>query len=143
MYKVFRNLHFNFSFNSVSSKIRPVFLSTYKQIDAAKENGQTNPLFALLQLRNLQGEAFLARWKSLREEWSNAKAREDAFFDQELGHRWDLSDPQQAATWTRTGNGTATQASPPGSFSVLASGDRIIDNVHEGGIFTHGISCLL
>ena len=111
-----------------------------KQIDAAKENGQTNPLFALQQLRNLQGEAFLARWKSLREEWSNAKAREDAFFDQELGHRWDLSDPQQAATWTRTGNGTATQASPPGSFSVLASGDRIIDNVHEGGIFTHGIS---
>ena len=29
-----------------------------KQIDAAKENGQTNPLFALQQLRNLQGEAF-------------------------------------------------------------------------------------
>ena len=111
-----------------------------QQIDAAKDNAQNNPLYELQQLRNLEGDAFQNRWQELVGQWKAAQQQEADFFAQDLGRRWDLSDPQQAAEWTRTGNGTVTQVSSPGSFSVLAAGDQIIDNVHEGGIFTHGLS---
>ncbi len=111
-----------------------------KQIEAAKENSQTSPLFEFQQLQSLEGEELSSRWKELQQQWMAARQKEQDFFAQDLGRRWDLSDPTQAAEWIKTGNGTHHQISAPGSFSVLVSGEQILDNIHEGGIYTHGLS---
>ncbi len=111
-----------------------------QQIEAAKDNANTSPLYEFQQLRGLQGDSLGARWKELQDEWKAAKLKEDNFFAQDLGQRWDLGDPQQAAEWVKTGNGSLHEVSAPGMFSVLVDGDQIIDNIHEGGIYTHGLS---
>ncbi len=110
------------------------------QIDAAKDNADTNPLFEFEQLQSLEDEALQTRWNALQEEWQAAKQKEEDFFAQDLGQRWDLSVPEQAAEWITTGNGTLHQVSAAGMFSVLVDGEQIIDNIHEGGIYTHGLS---
>ena len=111
-----------------------------KQIESAKDNANTNPLYEFQQLRGLEGDALQTRWKQLQDEWKTVKQKQDTFFAQDLGQRWDLGDPKQAAEWVKTGNGSLHEVSAPGMFSVLVDGDQIIDNIHEGGIYTHALS---
>jgi len=111
-----------------------------EQIEAAKEQVNTSPLFEFQQLQGLEGDELQARWAQLRNDWQAAQDKEEAFYALDFVQRWDLSDPQQAAEWVTTGNGSLHQVSPAGMFSVLVDGDQIVDNIHEGGIYTHGLS---
>ncbi len=111
-----------------------------EQIEAAKEQANTSPLFEFQQLQGLQGDALQTRWTQLQNDWQASIDKEKAFYAQDFGQRWDLSDPQQAAEWVTTGNGSLHQVSPAGMFSILVDGEQIVDNIHEGGLYTHGLS---
>ncbi len=51
-------------------------------------------------------------------------------------HFWDL----RTEKWFTDGNGIRQGATAPGEFSIALEGDRVISNLHPGGIFTDLIS---
>ncbi len=98
-----------------------------------------HPLHAWAALRGKTGEAFDAGWKELAGYW---KRELDARREFNRGHfrkGWDLRAGDSGA-WLHHGTGVTGKPSQPGEFFIPIQGDRAVNGVYPGGVYTHLIS---
>jgi hypothetical protein len=96
-----------------------------------------HPLHVWAKLGRETGAAFAAGWRELAEYW---KRELDARREYNRGHFrtvWDL----RTDRWPiHHGTGVTGKASPPGEFFIPISGERVVNGVYPGGVYTHLIS---
>ena len=105
--------------------------------DARCEPG--SPLAAWVRLAGREGEEFRQEWAALREEWETRVRTDRAFNRKHFRVRWDLSGPDYGE-WIGHGSGLPPKPSPPGEFAVAAGGERILNGIYPGGVYTHLLS---
>jgi hypothetical protein len=104
-----------------------------------KQNRQTLPLGAWVLLRDAKPESFpqriagfLAETRKLKE--ANRKSIAAAEF------YVDLREGKRGTDWYASGNGTAAEVSPAGSFALRSDGKQAMRAIYPRGIYTHLIS---
>ncbi len=106
-------------------------------VEARCEPG--SPLAAWVRLAGKDGDGFRQEWAALQEEW-NARIRAGKAFNREhFQVRWDLSGPGYGE-WIGHGAGLPAEPSRPGEFPVAADGNRVLNGIYPGGVYTHLVS---
>ena len=98
-----------------------------------------SPLAAWVRLAGKEGAEFRQEWASLKEEWDTRVRTDRAFNREHFQVRWDLSGPDYGE-WIGHGSGLPPEPSPPGEFAVAAAGERILNGIYPGGVYTHLLS---
>jgi len=78
-------------------------------------------------------------WATLQESLRTSRERLAARNSHTYQHYWSLSGPD-ADAWFMDGPGLAGDPSAPGAFQVLPEGDRILDSILPGGVYSHLLS---
>ncbi|MEK6233096.1 MAG: DUF1553 domain-containing protein [Planctomycetales bacterium] len=95
--------------------------------------------------RRLREEAktpdrFAAAWSRIAKQWQDQADAVKQHRDREYAKRWTLGSQNDYDSWFREGNGLPDRAAAAGEFSVSLDGDRIVQNIHPSGAFTHATS---
>ena len=98
-----------------------------------------SPLAAWVRLAGREDDEFRQEWAALKEEWDTRVRTGRAFNREHFRVRWDLSGPDYEE-WIGHGSGLPPKPSPPGEFAVAAGGERILNGIYPGGVYTHLLS---
>ena len=108
-------------------------------IEGAKEN--KNPLHAWYKLRTTNGEEFAKKWRQLAEEFAQSQKALKELKARNYSKRWQFgSDAASLNSWVIDGNGLDGSVAKPGAFRVLPNGDRVVDAILPGGVYSHLLS---
>ena len=110
-----------------------------ERIDGAKDS--KDPLHAWHKLRLAKGEDFTKAWRQLAGDFVQSQKALDAQRERSYAQRWQLGrDAAALGSWVLDGNGIDGSVAKPGSFRVLPSGDRVVDAILPGGVYSHLLS---
>ena len=98
-----------------------------------------SPLAAWVRLAGKGDVDFRQEWIALKAEWDSRVRTDRAFNREHFKVRWDLSGPDYGE-WIGHGSGLPPKPAPPGEFSVAAGGERILNGIYPGGVYTHLLS---
>ena len=111
---------------------------------AAAEEASATPadgsaLDAWRKLAAVDPDDFPGAWQALGAHWEAEIAERERFNAAHFELAWDLSGPDYAQT---IGHGTGRPPVPsqPGEFAVERRGDRLLNGIHPGGVYTHLLS---
>ena len=107
-------------------------------VDDATRREALSPLYPWLELRELDGEAFTARWNELAAAF---RASRESLEKRNATYKrhWALGGTQ-AREWHPHGNGLQDGPVAAGEFSIPPTGDRVVDGVYPAGVYTHLLS---
>ncbi|MFI4877084.1 MAG: DUF1549 domain-containing protein [Blastopirellula sp. JB062] len=104
-----------------------------------KQPHLSDPLGVWLLLKNETPEKLPARIKALSAQFARLK-KERAESIANATVYLDLKDQTNRSRWNATGNSSAGEASPAGSFAMRPDGDKALLAIYPSGIYTHLIS---
>ncbi len=78
-------------------------------------------------------------WEDLRAHWDAELAERERFNHEHFEVAWDLAGADYAAT-VGHGLGRPDAPSPPGEFAIERRGDRLLNGIYPGGVYTHLLS---
>ena len=99
---------------------------------------QDSPLQVWNELRDKQGDAFHATWRNLLDRGRETTQAHEKF-NQEKFEIWDLTGDDYEA-WVGHGSGLPDEPAGAGEFRVLHEGDRVVEGLYPGGVYTHLLS---
>ena len=99
---------------------------------------QDSPLQVWNELRNKRGDALRASWRNLLDRGRETTQAHEKF-NQEKFEIWDLTGDDYDK-WVGHGSGLPEKPSGAGEFRVLHEGDRVIEGLYPGGVYTHLLS---
>jgi len=97
------------------------------------------PLDAWSRFAALPADKWDAEWSKLIETAKNESKRQTDFCAQDAFLRWDMRGAEMKQ-WVAEGAGLIQGASPPGEFSILVNGDRVVSQILPTGTYSHLIS---
>lgn len=92
-----------------------------------------------LRLRELDGESFVAGWQQQEQVYRQSSVQLAKQRAQPVAIHWNLAS-EDAAAWFKHGNGSVNAASAPGGFSILPTGDLVLEGILPGGVYSHLLS---
>jgi hypothetical protein len=105
---------------------------------AAPNEPRESPAALYNRLNPLSGQALQAAWREEAAHWQQQiQARKD-FNTTNFQLAFDARKDYQH--WIRHGTGSPAHAAQPGAFSIAAKGDRVIDGIYPGGVYSHLLS---
>lgn len=110
-------------------------LDSFEELDTV---GKESPLHAWVDLAGKQGEDFSRSWSKLVDYWRTEIIRRQTF-NRENFETWDLTSPDYDNS-TGHGTGFSKESSKPGEFWILNSGDRVLNGIYPGGVYTNLLS---
>ena len=91
-----------------------------------------SPLHAWAQLSGVGAEEFRAQWARLAADDRRQRELRQRFNEENFKTIWRLEG--DLADWRRTGTGVDQGSTPAGEFSILPSGDRIVEGIYQAGV---------
>ncbi len=95
---------------------------------------EDNPLFPWFELSGRSEEKVRSGWKRLAAGWAREQARREQFNREKFPALWNVA--EEYPKWIRHGTGLGETASAPGEFSIVPSGDRILEGIYGAGAHT-------
>lgn len=102
-----------------------------------------HPLHVWQVLRDelASGKKFEDAWQQRVTAWQNERRLRSEQAQRAALQRWSMSKPEDAASWTRTGNGLEGEpVSRAGEFAIAPAGDQWLMGVYPSGIYSHRLS---
>lgn len=98
-----------------------------------------NPVF---QLRKsiADGATFAAAWNAQVDGWNNDRRQREEHTKRTYWKRWNLTLPEDYATWFRDGTTLPDKPLPAGDFAVSAAPDNVLTGIYPAGIYSHRLS---
>ncbi|MDB5338214.1 MAG: hypothetical protein JWN70_3833 [Planctomycetaceae bacterium] len=98
-----------------------------------------NPVF---QLRKsiADGATFDAAWKGQVDGWNNDRRQREEHAKRTYWKRWNLTLPEDYATWFRDGTTLPDKPLPAGDFALSAAPDNVLTGIYPAGIYSHRLS---
>lgn len=91
-----------------------------------------SPLYPWFDLADRPGEEIEAGWNRIASDWNRQRALREAFNEGKFKAIWRIGEGDEG--WKRLGTGIAQGVSRAGEFSILPTGDRIVEGIYRPGV---------
>ena len=91
-----------------------------------------SPLFPWVELSGRSAEEVGAGWLRIAADTKRQRQLRERFNEENFEAIWWLDDNLEG--WRRTGTGVGQGVTPPGEFSILPAGDRIVEGIYGPGV---------
>ena len=119
--------------------LQPALAKTLRRALEKAACDEGSPLHAWIELEDKQGDEFRTAWKKLTDYWQSEIVKREIFNRENFETTWDLTGPDYE-NMIGHGAGFSGKPSEPGEFWILNEGDRVLNGIYPGGVYTHLLS---